>query len=173
MKQNKWQIIIGWVVPILLILILLIFTIPFPINRTVSALEINMADSSVATEHTITVKGHYYINLFTSDIFSGSLTVSGYDYADGSYPMEDLRVTSDVHIDYVIDETNPDITQRRYAFGMLYSDAFFSDMMIAVFEHEGPSSVGFGTADATVIVANAADRESALKIAEDWFYPNE
>ena len=69
---------------ILFIILFAVFNIPYPIHKTVDALEINMEDSTHYIPRTIEIEGKVLLNLFSKPQFEGHITVSGYEtYTEG------------------------------------------------------------------------------------------
>lgn len=159
------------------LLILLLYNIPFPVSKTVEALEINMADVTYSVPRQITIEGKYHLNLLTDDTFSGMVTVSGYDYANGTYPLRDIKLygpKEPTHIEYNIPDSGSGMPGRTivYMFGEFYYSAFFRTCMIPVFTHpdNDPYRSSYSTKDATVIVIGAESSYDAKEIAEGFFY---
>jgi len=172
MEHNKRSIILTIVFFAVLILVLCVYNIPYPISRTVQALEINMADEAHAVPREITFEGHYHANLFQDDTLTGTLLIPGYEYADGINPLSTVFLSYDGdpdHLDFDVPKGNP-VRYELRMFGDLYYDAFFQHCMIAIREYTGERTSGYSTADADVIVIGAKTREEAYKIAEGLFW---
>lgn len=165
------------VATVFILLILLLYNIPFPVSKSIEALEINMADSTHAVPRQITIEGKYHLNLLTDDTFSGMVTVSGYDYANGTHPLRDIKLygpKEPTHIEYNIPDPGSGMPDRTivYMFGEFYYSAFFRTCMIPVFTHpdNDPYRSSYSTKDATVIVIGAESPYDAKEIAEGFFY---
>lgn len=175
MKARKHSIAwyVSWIVTGVIcaaaIIALCIFNIPIPINRTVSALEVNMADESVGISREIQVSGYYYINL-GDDKFEGNITVSGYPNTE-QYALKDIVLDEDethYSMDYRINEEMP---YELYTLGELYTDFFLKNMIIDVYEVPKTESTPqyWAAAEATLIVADVNSRDEAMeKLQEMW-----
>jgi len=54
--------------------------VPFPINFSVPALEINLSDPYHVVEHTVTIRGRYRHNIFRQrSVFRGTIEISGHE----------------------------------------------------------------------------------------------
>lgn len=155
------------VVLLALIAILLWYNIPFSVNQQISALEIKMDDPSYCVERTITLDGKRHRNLFSDDIFCGSLTVSGYEDVIGERVMDDLILACRSPITYTV---FTDEKLEFFHFGYFHTEQSFKDMVITFVNNpDGYNS----TENCYVIVANVPDRETAHVRAEKALWPSE
>lgn len=154
---------------ILLLLFICIANIPLPFSRVYDAMEYNVADESHAVSRTVTFDGVYNVNLFSPDTFSGMITVSGYDCANGEYKMDEIEIvvkSSDLGINHVnYDNPINDDARRDFLFAELYTDTFRQKFAFILFEDNS-----YGTADATFIVTGMKDRAKAVKWIEYIFF---
>lgn len=172
MKAGKhstaWYVcwIVAGVICAAAIIALCIFNIPIPINKTVSALEVNMADESVCISREIQVSGYYYINL-EDDKFEGNITISGYpetsEYGPTSFWIDEEN-SGETSLDYWDYEN----FGESYVFGNMATNFMLQDMLIGVFEHTSghPGKGSYSWLDATIIVTEAEDRSEAMERIE-------
>lgn len=154
------------------IIALCIFNIPIPINRTVAALEVNMADESVCIPREIQISGYYYINL-GDDRFEGNITVSGYPETEQNALQGNIVFDEDV-VRYIMDyRSDGEMPSESYVLGHLYADSFLRNMIIDVYEHpiqEGDPTY-WAAAEATLIVTGVDSREEAMEKLEEMWWP--
>lgn len=152
---------------VLLLIALCVFNIPIPIDRAVDALEVDLDDDSHVVQRTVTLKGYYHINLFSSDSFSGIMTVSDYGFTDGSLTMQDLLVGDNTPIRYQTESSPGELIY----FGSLWSSRFLNDIMIWSYtDNEGNVLEDRTTADGIVIVSGVNSYEEAVQAFQDAFY---
>lgn len=60
----------------------LAFNIPFPVDKEISAIEINLDDVDYIVDCKIRMEGYYHINLFKQDVFYGQVSVSDYSWTN-------------------------------------------------------------------------------------------
>ena len=73
--KKSYAKIIKRTVTIFLIVFILLYTIPIPINRKLDAVEIKMDDPSYLETRTIHIKGNYRFNLLKANTFKGQIFV--------------------------------------------------------------------------------------------------
>jgi len=119
--------------------VVLLFSIPIHIDKTLSAVEIKLDDPSYLQECTITITGSYHLNLFVDDTFEGAIAVSGYS--------QTLEKISPVHFskegcplfyrrfkEGFYDEDGR-LTRFEYCLGRIMSGRFFHNVIIVVFSN--------------------------------------
>lgn len=147
-------------IPALCIVIVLIFLLPMPVSRTVPARMICLADESVFEEVTVTFRGHYRLNLFSKDSFSGKIIISGQPLSEDSLSTSLAISRQPVFENIMRYDTGP----LDSPYGQLLSGRFFRTFAIAVFE-PGDAARGqasFSYTDGTFIVKNTVSREDAV-----------
>ena len=153
---------------ILFIILFAVFNIPYPIHKTVDALEINMEDSTHYIPRTIEIEGKVLLNLFSKPQFEGHITVSGYETYTEGWEMSPIDFSRD---GYPLTYTKPlSSGSKEYEFmhfGRLYSEFLFKDAMIAFPISEEPKQQT--TANCNVIVTNTSTRSEAYAIACLYF----
>ena len=165
--MNRKCLIIEAVVLLALIAILLWYNIPFSVNQQISALEIKMDDPSYCVERTITLDGKRHRNLFSDDIFRGSLTVSGYEDMIADRTMDDLQLGNRYGIGY--SKQIDDELDWFYLGGLFMENRFENAVIGFVYNPDGH----YSTENCYVIVAGAADRDEAYCVAEETFWSSE
>jgi len=160
-----------------LLAVVLLFTIPIKINKTLSAIEIKLDDPSYLQECNITITGFYHLNLFVDDTFEGAIAVSGYS--------QTLEKMSTVHLskegcslyyhrfeEGLYDEDGR-LKRFEYSLGNIMIGRFFNNMVIAVYsdnpldKDRGWKEYGsWGTwneRDGYCIVSNVSSYEEAVQ----------
>lgn len=174
MRLSKTIHIIKWIA---LILVILLYVMPIPINRTFDAIEIKLDDPSYIVPCKIKVYGKYYKNLFTDDVFNGQIIVSNYKLTNQK--MRKVYFLKDgCPLEYYYDTGRYDSDGHKiyeeYSLGHLYSKSWFRRMIIGVYDNnalnkDGNGKVngdwgGWSTIDGYCIVTNASTREEAINI---------
>lgn len=164
MKSARRIIILIAIIAIVLVIGLFIYKlpdIPISIQREVRVLEVDLDDPSHVVERTVTLDGDYYINLFTADYFTGSLTVSGLEQPYKQ--MRNLQIDTSVGDTLVWFDTTGSFTP-----GVIYSKSFFNDFVITLFDADEDGRGGsFDPSSGTVIVAEAESYDDAVQIYKD------
>jgi len=129
--------VIAITLSLVLLAVILLFSIPIPMDRTFNAIEIKLDDPSYLRECTITITGSYHLNLFSDDTFVGSIAVSGYSQTleamDTVYlSKEGCPLYYHRYEDGINDE---DGRPRRleYSLGNITSGRFLHKLVIAVY----------------------------------------
>ena len=150
------------------LLVVLAYSVPIPVSSTVDALEINMADSSYAVPRIIEIEGKYHLNLFSKDVFSGSLSVSGYENFCKNRILNDILLSKD---GYPLSYRNIDGTiVDDFYLGRIYGNVLMKDLLIGfIYDDSGEKS---STENCNIIVTGVKTREEASKRFEDIFYNN-
>lgn len=174
MRLSKRIHTIKWIA---LILVILLYVIPIPINKTFDAIEIKLDDPSYIVPCKIKVYGKYYKNLFTDDYFNGHIIVSNYKLTNEK--MRKVYFLKDgCPLEYYYDTGRYDSYGNKiyeeYILGHLYSKTWFRRMTISVYRNnalnkEGNGKIngnwgGWSTIDGYCIVTNATTREEAINI---------
>ena len=169
MIKARKRVILCVLFCIVAIAALLIYNIPIHISKTHQAMEFNLADETHAIPRQVSCNGYYRVNLFAPDTFSGLITVSGYDYANGEYKMNDVEIASKssdlAHNNITYDNPINEDARDDYLFAEIYSDTFRQKFALILFEDGG-----YNTADATFIVTGMDNRENAVKWIETIFF---
>ena len=164
--------IIQILVIITVVIILCVYNIPFPVHKTYSALEINMADASHCEARTISIDGYYHINLFSDDHFSGSFEISGYEELYTDHQLLDAAVSeSGASLIYEQISDSGESPPDHFLLGKLYSDFMLSKIAIGYVIDENGSNGSTDTCN--VIVTNTDSREEAYNSAAKQFWPDE
>lgn len=178
MKAGKhstaWYVcwIVAGVICAAAIIALCIFNIPIPINKTVAALEVSMADESVCIPREIQISGYYYINL-GDDRFEGNITVSGYPETEQNSLQGNIVFDEDV-VRYIMDyRSDGEMLSESYVLGQLYTDSFLRNMIVDVYEYPipGGAPIYWAAAEATLIVTDVDSREEAMGKLEEMWWP--
>lgn len=149
----------------LFILGLFVYNFPFPMQKTYHAIEINMADETVAIDRTIRIKGHYHLNLFSNDKFEGTFNISGYEQVIGDADFGGVEISQNGKTLYYINRNS--YIPEHIVMGELYSRFMLSDMIIGyVIDENGKNNSTF---TCNVIVTNAGTRQSAYEKALKLF----
>ena len=152
---------------LVLVAVLLWYNIPFSVNQQIPALEIKMDDPDYCVERTVTLDGKRYRNLFSEDLFCGTLAVGGYEDMIGERTMDDLQLGSGYPITY---SKSAEDDLDLFHFGNLHVKNSFKDAVITFVNNPDGSS---STENCYVIVANVADRQLAHAKAQIALFPSE
>ncbi|MCX7903498.1 MAG: hypothetical protein N2486_03200 [Caloramator sp.] len=177
MRLNRKIDIIKWVSLFIIIIALLVFFIPIPINKTYDAIEIKLDDPSYIVRCQVKIHGKYYKNLFINDAFDGQIAVS--DYKLTNEKMRKVYFLKDgCPLEYYHDTGRKDSNGHRiyeeYILGRIYSKSWFRGMTICVY-NDNPLNKnvgwkvegdwgGWDNQHGYCIVPNATSREEALNI---------
>ena len=149
-----------------LVCVSVILNWPIPFSKSVRALEISLSDSNHLAERSITIVGHYNLNLFKSDRFEGKISISGYsettDY-DSMAPI-DISFNDGDGLRYS-NTYKGDI----YLWGNIFSEKFFRNMVLVAYNHDmnNPNVGWYNATNAICIVSNATSYEQALIAAQN------
>lgn len=151
-----------------LILSLLVYNIPFPIQKSYDAIEINMADENIKINRTIKINGYYHLNLFSNDTFTGLFEISGYEHVVKDYEFRGVEISrSGEPLCYINSESN---ISEQILFGNLYAGFMFRNMIIGYVIDENGNNNSTFTCNA--IVTNADTRQSAYEATLKTFNAN-
>lgn len=123
----------------LLLLLIIFFIIPIPINKSYPAKEIQIGNPDSMVDCQVDIKGYYNFNIFTKDTFKGQIKIS--DYPLTGKNMRDLNLSygqdDSEYIEYTYEEgydkEGKPITMK-YIFGFINTDRLFKNMCIMVFD---------------------------------------
>jgi hypothetical protein len=178
MQDNKKSKIIKWILRVVAVVMFLALIIPIPINKEYDAIEIKLDDPSYLVKRKINIKGKYYWNILTSDMFEGRITVSDYDFTE-TKKMDNIYIPYDNGCLIEYTETikygpnSRDVRKYFYPLGRLFSKPWFRNMAMIIYEQNIPykdksnnikQQGGWGTADGYCIVASAKTYKEAIKI---------
>lgn len=169
--------IIKKAVYIFFIAFVLIYTIPFPINKELDAVEIKLDDPSYLETHKIYISGKYRFNLFTDNTFQGQISVPEYELT--SNEMERLQFIKGIDHEsplvYTYKEgvgTDGRPITKYYDFGKIVSRPLLYRTVIVLYEQyegkDGDYGGHFNSNTGHCIVPFVSDREEALKILEKY-----
>lgn len=150
---------------------ILVFNIPFPMSKTIDALEIKMDDPNYLTPVKINLNGTYRVNLFSSDNFEGFISIDGYVLTESETPQWVNMQSNWQYLSYFIDPNY--ISSLRPIFGRIYSIRNFrefiiqpQDLVAANREDAKKAIIKDGTVnflDRILIVSNVKTREEAIQ----------
>lgn len=150
------------VVIVVFIAICAAFLIPWHIDRSLTAFEVNLANRSIIGCRDISITGEYCINCFTSDVFEGSFSISGYPITAQNTCFRIER--NGYPLIYVLEDNS------SYSVGSIVSGRFFRHMYIMVNEHPDSSRLdraSFDERTGTVLFPNYDSLEDALSVWDD------
>lgn len=135
----------------------LAYTVPIPINKTYNAKEIKLDNPTYVVDRQIEVSGYYYINLFTTDVFKGRITVSGYPRtATAQMDMRSIRASASI--------------------AMVFSKGLLGEMRILPYTQNYTEKDvfprpygGWDTASGYCIAAGVSSREQVLDLLIDQY----
>jgi hypothetical protein len=173
--------IIKWTIRILFIVFVLVYTIPFPINKELNAVEIKLDDPSYLETRTIHISGTYRFNLLKGNTFEGQIFVPEYELT--SEKMDKVEFIRDADYDYGYSlsyryEIGTDVDGRPireyYFLGRIISGPLLYRPVILVYSKNKGGTGGWGSDSGYCIVPSASNREEALEILEKYdIYPPE
>lgn len=158
---------------ILFIVIILIYIIPFPINKKFDAIEIKLDDPSYLETRRISISGNYRFNLFTDNTFQGQIFVPEYELTSGK--MDKIQFMKDIDNGCPLVYKNESGTiadgrplEEYYSFGRILSEPLLHRMVILVYgQSKGDVSV-WNSSTGYCIVPFVSNREEALKILKKY-----
>lgn len=143
---------------ILLLGAVVVCNVPWPMEKTCRALEIRLDDEAYLAEREVRFAGRYHVNLFSDDMFSGTITVSGYPVTATHTVKVPVRAGDDVFLYY-------GQGADAVPFGLLAAGPGLRRAAICVFDEwrgDKNGGAGWSTMDGCAIVCGAADRSEAL-----------
>ncbi|CAK7058428.1 hypothetical protein [Tissierella sp.] len=165
--------IIKRAVYIFFIAFVLIYTIPFPINKELDAVEIKLDDPSYLETRKIHISGTYRLNLFTDNTFQGQIFVPEYELTSGK--MDEIQFMKDIdngcplvyknEIGAIADDRP---LEEDYSFGRILSRPLFHRMVILVYGESKGDVRGWNSDTGYCIVPSVSNREEALKVLEKY-----
>lgn len=156
----------------------LAYTVPIPINKTYNAKEIKLDDPTYVVDRQIEVSGYYYINLFTTDVFKGRITVSGYPRtATAQMDMRSISINRDgAVLDYYYTQSRDEAQAKNHLFGMVFSKRLLGEMCILPYTQNYTERDvfprpygGWDTASGYCIAAGVSSREQVLDLLIDQY----
>lgn len=161
--------IIKWTVFIVFISLVLLYTIPFPINKELDAVEIKLDDPSYLETRTIYISGTYRLNLFIDNTFKGQIFIPEYEItSERMSNIQFMRGKDNVCPLIYRYEVGTDVDGRPlkeyYSFGWIVSKLFLYRPVIMVSGQSKGEKIGWRSDRGYCIVASAGDREEALEI---------
>ena len=158
---------------IVFILFILLYNVPFNINKQIKAIEIKLDDPYYMEKRTINIVGKYHFNIFVSDIFRGR--INAFEYGPTTEELRDFKFSkSQNYLSSLVYEYktslrpggcyNYDIT----FLGSLYAMPLMKKTVIRIRNHDTNGKRGGWPLGNYFLVANANNREEALKILEKY-----
>lgn len=144
---------------ILLLGAVVVCNVPWPMEKTCRALEIRLDDEAYLVEREVRFVGRYHVNLFSDDMFSGTITISGYPVTATRTVKVPVRARDDVFLYY-------GQGADAVPFGLLAADSGLRCAAICVFDEwrgDKNGGAGWSTMDGCAIVCGAADRDEGLE----------
>ncbi|QOR34615.1 hypothetical protein IMX26_14220 [Clostridium sp. 'deep sea'] len=154
----------------ILTLFILLYNIPFNINKKIKAIEIKLDDPNYMEKRTINIVGKYHFNLFISDIFRGR--INAFEYGPTTEELRDFKFREySCCLNYKYKTSirpggcyNYDITPL----GSLYAMPLMKKTVIRIRDYNENGKRGGWPLGNYFLVANANNREEALKILEKY-----
>ena len=163
------------IIRIFFIIFILIYTIPFPINRQLDAVEIKIDDPSYLDKRKIHISGTYRFNLFADNTFRGQISVTEYELTWEKMAEVEFVKSADnggiLEYKYEIgtDESGRPLT-KEYLFGRVFLNPRYRNIVIMLYEQYETEDGGYGgrfdSKSGYCIISSVDDREGALKVLE-------
>lgn len=172
MSRNKYFYLGSFV--LILFVIYAVYTSSTSIHEEFPAVKYRLGEEGVIENITIKIDGKYSRNLFSDDVFSGSIYIEGYDFTKEKSGFSNLVSTlADINIDskgygmYKYVKIDSKRVLENVFQGEIFVKDKFSMITMTIMEeksNENPNG-GWNSANGILISGPAVTREEALHIA--------